>query len=93
MRNFYKTSLIVTLAGVLFLNEGAAFAFEFKNPFKRNRAKVEKKKTEEPVQNTEENLSRVFISMTKITLHQMTLKQFILRMLKFTATTLLKQAL
>ncbi|MCX4274812.1 MAG: BamA/TamA family outer membrane protein [Candidatus Gastranaerophilales bacterium] len=56
MRNFYKTSLIVTLAGVLFLNEGAAFAFEFKNPFKRNRAKVEKKKTEEPVQNTEEKL-------------------------------------
>ena len=35
MRKIYKTSLISALVCILFFNEGAANAFEFKNPFKR----------------------------------------------------------
>ena len=47
MRKFYKTSLILTLASVFLLNEGAVFAFEFKNPFKRNKTKIEKQQQKE----------------------------------------------
>lgn len=40
------------MAGILMFNEGAAFAFEFKNPFKRNKVKTEQTevKTEEAQQ-------------------------------------------
>lgn len=56
MKNFYRASLAVTLAAVFLLNESAVFAFEFKNPFKRNKTKIEKKKTEKPAQDTEKKL-------------------------------------
>ncbi len=45
MRRFYKTSLISALVCILFFNEGAASAFEFKNPFKKkNKSNVQKLK-------------------------------------------------
>jgi len=52
MRRFYKTSAIFALACILLLNEGAANAFEFKNPFKRKgKAAVEEVKNKEAEEN------------------------------------------
>lgn len=47
MRRFYKTTLALMLSSTLILNEGAVFAFEFKNPFKKNKTRVEKVKPAE----------------------------------------------
>jgi len=52
MRKFYKSFLIMFLICTLFSSEGAAFAFEFKNPFKR-KPKIEKQA--EPIQEETKN--------------------------------------
>lgn len=41
MRRFYKAALVSILTCSLLLNEGAVFAFGFKNPFKKNKQKTE----------------------------------------------------
>ena len=41
MRNFYKTALTLLLSCAFVLNEGEASAFQFKNPFKKNKVKTE----------------------------------------------------
>ena len=54
MRKFYKAALISVLTCALLANEGAVFAFGFKNPFKKNKQKTEKIQNQET--QTEENI-------------------------------------